>query len=691
MGIDMRIRTFFLLCMGSISLVTAIAAGTNLSTALRSYDNSERTRFEVAVVSHLLDLPLKVAAERVIVTNIVTGKLAFDDAERAPLTAARSATDQSVATTLAMIGTSRPGQADVVRKSVAALQNWRRGLDELLQAKPADRGTERFAALATELTNLLTLVETLPEVGDTESLRSNATVGNALALARLGWTLRNSASPKALTMLTAISTAKPLSVSALETLAGVDTALRKDWEAINSNVGRIGSPTLKDAVGHARQTFDSFNPVFAKLLEAGRSGAPYEISNKEFGTQFLQSISAAMMVRDAALDAAESAAETDLASAQQHTMIAAVTMLAAIGIAAAAVILLTRRVVSPVVALTGVLGKLADGDYIITVPAQDRHDEVGTMALAIETLRRNLIDAAEAAVARDADQARRQVRAASMEGLLRAFETSAGGVIAELAHASEALDDTARALAQVSSATDQQTRQASTVAAEASHEVNNVSSAAEQLANSIAEISAQIDKSTSITQLAVGEAGRASVVVGRLSQDANRIGDIVRLIRQIAGQTNLLALNATIEAARAGDAGKGFAVVASEVKGLADQTSRATGEISSQIDAIQAATHETAASISTIVETINRISVIVTSLSATMGQQGSATAEIARAMLRAAQNTESLSESIVQVSQSAGETDAMSGNVLNASSTVARHAGQLGREIDNLVIAVRAA
>ncbi len=407
--------------------------------------------------------------------------------------------------------------------------------------------------------------------------------------------------------------------------------------------------------------------------------------------KFLQSIGSATMVRDAALSVAETVSEDELVSARIRAIVAGVTMILAVVIAAGAVVLLTRRVVSPMVALTGVLGRLAVGEDGVEVPARARKDEVGTMAEAIETLRCNLIAAAEAAAAREADQASRQSRAAALHDLLRDFERSTGGVIVELAQASGALDDTARSLAQVSGSTDQQTREASGAAAEASHGVTTVSAAAEQLASSIAAISGQIEQSTSITRLAVAEAGRASTAVGRLSQDASRIGDIVNLIHQIAGQTNLLALNATIEAARAGDAGKGFAVVASEVKSLAAQTSRATGDIGGQIEAIQAATQETAHSISTIVETINRISEIVTSLSVAMEEQGSATAEIARAMILAAQNTESLRESMVHVSESAGATDAMSGNVLHASSTVARHAEQLGREIDNLVVAVRAA
>ncbi len=258
----MRIRWFFLLCMSAIFAVMAIAAVTNLSAAWQSYDSARRTRFEVKVVSQLLELPLKVAAERVIVTNIVTGRLAFGDTESRQLADARGSTEQAFAAALAAIGAARPRQAEVVREALGGLQGWRSGVDALLHAAPADRDMGRFGALASDLFRILAQVESLPDAGDTDALRSNATAGNALALARLGWTLRVSAAPMATTLLTAIGSARPLTQADLETIASVDGALRTDWEAIDGYTYRIGLPSLTEAVGAARQRFDGFAPLY---------------------------------------------------------------------------------------------------------------------------------------------------------------------------------------------------------------------------------------------------------------------------------------------------------------------------------------------------------------------------------------------------------------------------------------------
>ena len=190
---------------------------------------------------------------------------------------------------------------------------------------------------------------------------------------------------------------------------------------------------------------------------------------------------------------------------------------------------------------------------------------------------------------------------------------------------------------------------------------------------------------------AVDQARQTNDRVSDLSKAASRIGDVVELINTIAGQTNLLALNATIEAARAGEAGRGFAVVASEVKALAEQTAKATGEISQQISGIQAATEESVGAIKEIGATIGRMAEIATTIASAVEQQGAATQEISRNVQQAAHGTQRVSANIGDVQRGASETGSASAQVLTAAKSLSGESDRLKREVGKFLGSVRAA
>jgi methyl-accepting chemotaxis protein len=221
--------------------------------------------------------------------------------------------------------------------------------------------------------------------------------------------------------------------------------------------------------------------------------------------------------------------------------------------------------------------------------------------------------------------------------------------------------------------------------------VQSVASATEEMTSSVNEISRQVQESAHIAREAVEQARKTNGRVSELAKAAARIGDVVELINTIAGQTNLLALNATIEAARAGEAGRGFAVVASEVKALAEQTAKATGEISQQITGIQGATQESVDSIKEIGDTIGRMSEIASTIASAVEEQGAATQEISRNVQQAAQGTHQVSSNITDIQRGAGETGAASAQVLSAAQSLSGESGRLRDEVGKFLNTIRAA
>ncbi len=287
-----------------------------------------------------------------------------------------------------------------------------------------------------------------------------------------------------------------------------------------------------------------------------------------------------------------------------------------------------------------------------------------------------------------ADREKRQEKVCSA---IESFDGRMKQVLETVGRSAHELQSAANVLASNASQSTQQSTAVAAASEEASTSVQAVAASTEQLTSSIREIGRQVSESTRIAGLAVEQAARSGDTVQSLAKAAQRIDDVVDLIKTIAGQTNLLALNATIEAARAGEAGRGFAVVASEVKALAEQTAKATGEISEQILSIQGATKQSVAAIQDICGTIGSINEIATVIAAAVEEQGVATAEIARNVQQAARGTQEVSSNINGVSQGAAETRHTAGRLLSASQELSSQASALRSEVDAFFAEIRAA
>lgn len=352
---------------------------------------------------------------------------------------------------------------------------------------------------------------------------------------------------------------------------------------------------------------------------------------------------------------------------------------------------MVRAITSPVARMTSAMSELASGNLNIEIPAIGCTNEIGQMADAVQVFKEREQEmqqmAKDRAAARKASE---QEKHQMMADLADNFENSVGGIVTGVSSAASEMHASAQSLSETAEETTHQSKTVASASENATNNVQTVAASAEELSSSIQEISRQVSQSTQISGTAVIEIEATNEKIQGLAQAADKIGEVVAMITDIADQTNLLALNATIEAARAGEAGKGFAVVASEVKNLANQTAKATEEISSQISNVQGATQEAVTAIGSIGSTISQISEISASIAAAVEEQGAATQEIARNVEMAANDTTEVSSNISGVTQAAGETGNSASSMLKASDELSQQAKNLRSQVDSFLTQIRA-
>ena len=355
-----------------------------------------------------------------------------------------------------------------------------------------------------------------------------------------------------------------------------------------------------------------------------------------------------------------------------------------IGLTAACVI--GSGIARPVVAVTAAMKDLAGGNTGIVVPATNRKDEIGAMAAALEVFRRN---------AREMDrmneeraEAERQAEAEKRDMLIAMadrFESDVNGVVRTVSKSAADMRTSSQGMSSVAEEARQQASHVSHATDQASANVQTVAAASEQLASAIQEIAKQTESARTVTAKAVAAADGTDQKMRDLDKAANEIGEVVKLISEIAEKTNLLALNANIEAARAGEAGKGFAVVANEVKALASQTARATQDITRKIGGMQGASGEAVSAIGDIRTIIGEVNQIAATIASAVEEQGAATNEISRNVQEAAQGTQLVSSSIAQVGHAAQRTGEAAAGALSVASHLTTQSDLLADKVGGFI------
>ena len=448
-------------------------------------------------------------------------------------------------------------------------------------------------------------------------------------------------------------------------------------------------------------TFQEFEKAWGEYLTiTGRALALSRQGEFESGRQLvIQELNPRGFVATEALErltdlngaASKKVAQHAAATYVSTWRLTAVALALAVALGALAAALIIRSISAGLTAITKPMSALVGGKLDVEVPLRGVGTEIGRMADAVQVFKEALIDKQRLDEAGAADAAMKLERGRKLEELMRGFEARIGVLTTGLAASATEMQATAASMTDTATQASQRTVAAAAATEEASANVQTVAGAAEELSASIREISGQVAQSADIAARAVDEARATDATVQNLAQAAARIGEVVQLISSIASQTNLLALNATIEAARAGDAGRGFAVVASEVKALANQTAKATDDITSQIDSIQQSTEGAVGAIQRIGRTISEMSEIASAISAAVEEQRAATQEIAHSVQQAALGTSEVSTNVAALEGATASTGSAAGQVLSAAGELSHQSGALESEVGQFLVQVKAA
>ena len=479
--------------------------------------------------------------------------------------------------------------------------------------------------------------------------------------------------------------AKALAAALGQEIAGIGSQFDAVAAAIatDSRAGKLRdemAKTLKDYVSAVRQVIDmSSNSAYA-LIFMGTAQQVFDVFVKQ----------------QADMKAAVESEKTELmqrirANGRSARIIFVVASGLAIVVAVLTTILLGNLISRPVIALAGLMRRLAGGDLQIETRYVGRRDEIGAIAEALAVFKETAVAAGEMAAERERQSREQEQRAQKLASLAETFDRQVSGVLGTVAAAAVELEATASSMADTAEQTRHQSSAAMNASQQAAMNVNTVAAAAEELASSVGEIGRQVSLSTDVAGKAVAEAEETNRTIKGLAEASQKIGAVVALINDIASQTNLLALNATIEAARAGEAGKGFAVVASEVKSLATQTAKATEEITAQVSNMQQVTHQAVRAIESIGSTIDNISKIATTIAAAVEEQGASTSEISRNVQEAAAGTMTVSQNVSGVTDLAARTGDAANNVLDSASNLSQQSDALRRQVDQFLAEVKAA
>jgi methyl-accepting chemotaxis protein len=693
----MKIGTLLTAAIVSLSAVGGGLAAYVAVTKYQTMDKVSTAQSRLEIVRAVGDIPRYMNSERGMSTNLLFSTGAIDQKQIGDLDKLRKLTDGALAK-VNQVRAALPGALDdgeAVASAIDALKAKFAALRDAIEkaiAGPLDARKPAAAKIVADNSVFNAGVTTLLD----EQVRRLAGLdGNAYrqaSYANVAWTLRDiggldASLHKALVGAKRVAT-EPEKMELYRSTGRTQQILSTLQELRNNPATPANVMT---ALGKMQADYVERFGKALKFAKEGATSGKYEQDVETYYAESQFGLASIVTVRDAFYENAEQGLAAAYSSARFSFVVALVGLLAVIAGSAGLIVMVRRRILNPIAALTGRMSRLAAGEVAEAIPGAARNDEIGAMAAAVQVFKDNKIEADRLATEKEAENDVKMRRARALDDLTRAFEAKVTELVGGLSAASSVMEHTAQSMSATASATNRQAAVVAAASDQTSTNVQTVASATEELTSSISEIARQVATSTEIAARAVDHARRTGDTARSLAEGAQKIGDVVTLIQSIAAQTNLLALNATIEAARAGEAGRGFAVVASEVKSLAGQTAKATTEISEQITAIQTASDETVTAIRNVVDVITEIDQIGTAIAAAIEEQGSATKEISRSVQEAARGTQEVNSNISGVQRAADDTGAAATQVLGAAEQLSTQSKDLAGQVNRFLSDVRAA
>ncbi len=689
----MSIRASAIAIVMLFSGIILVFSGLQFYQKLFIYERSSDAFAEEALIHAEFGAAGDLAVERGPVNNALKAAMPASGTVLKEFEADRAASDATLAQILALAKDTRPalaGQVEQIRAKIAearqkAAQEWEKPLDAR-EAGAAGKMLGTYGDAVDILNGVLAQ-------SIRHAIRLSPDAGNLLDIAQAGWQIRQLASVNSLALSGMIAAGRGATAEERDKIDFVSGRIEQLWSRILGEGKADTAPAaLRQAVAEAEATyFGRSKLVRDQAVAAALSGMPFAISLDDWRKSAVEANESLLKIRDGALKDAREIAGVDQDSAFVGIWSAVAVVLAVIVLVVAVGAAFEYRVVRPIVRLSDVMVALAH-DRDTAVPYATRSDEVGRMAKSAEIFRNYAVRIGqlnaerEAAEARQAEQRRLVLREMADE-----LESDVSKVLHEFGDAAHRLESTAAFMMKTAETTSLQVSSVAVASEQASASVESVAASTGHMSRSIGEINEQVRISSTIVGEAVAGAGSAVGQVRSLTDAAEKISHVSKLIGVIASQTNLLALNATIEAARAGEAGKGFAVVAQEVKNLAGQTARATDEIAGQITAMQLAASDTADVIAQIGGTINRVSEIASTIATAVGEQRDVTKLIADSTHEAAVGTAEMSSTIAQVDAAARDSRNAAEQVAEMSKRMNEGSATLQQRIDAFLARVRAA
>ncbi|HEY1936104.1 MAG TPA: methyl-accepting chemotaxis protein [Acetobacteraceae bacterium] len=568
-------------------------------------------------------------------------------------------------------------QATALRDGVMAIAAKPRN-----ERKLADTRTwyDALTVVVTGLTDLSNQISGAARISD-------PVAGENIQARQFAWAARLAVGDECGTVRSSFGTRTPLSAAQRIALTEARGRANQSMAALKELLSRPGAPVelntaRAEVAATMRSAFKARDAAYEDL------GTPRQLDGPTWEKQCMSLIGPVLKIGSIGLDRMAAYAAANRADAMRHLVVSGIVMLVvSLGIVAS-LLLVRGRIIRPVGQLTSAIQRLAAHDITTEVAASRRNDEFGAMAIVLEQLRLAAVEAERLAAERETVRAANDRRQTAMDRHTRDFGKTIAGVMTSLTQSAEQMRGSATAMSDGA----RQTRVDATATADgataAARDLASVAAASEEMSASIDEISRQVSGVTTAVRQAVERANATDQKVTGLAETADHIGDVVRLISEIASRTNLLALNATIEAARAGEAGKGFAVVAGEVKALATQTAKAINEINTQVGAIRVSTNEAVTAVHEVTQAIGQVDAVAAAIGAAVEQQAGVTRQIAGSVQSVLQSTGQATQSMQQVSSIAEEAEVTSHGVLTAADQVGRAADTLRGEVENFLAAM---